>query len=493
MLNRFFLSLILLFVILVLAFVVRLYHFSRPVADWHSWRQSDTSSVSRNFVKYGFDILHPKFDDLSKGVSLIDNPEGHRFVEFPIYNVLQAGFYQLIGRFSLEEWGRVITISSQLISIIFLYLLVGKYTSKRAGLIVSAFYAFIPYNVFYGRVLLPDSTTVSAILASVYFFSQWMDSLKSIKYFILTIISTALAFLLKPYALFFMLPHVYLAYNALGFRMFVSWRLIVFTIVSLTPFLLWRYWMQQYPEGIPQSNWLFNGDGIRFKGAFFNWLFAERIGKLILGYFGLPFIILGIIGKIQKEGLLYLTFLISSLIYLSVMAKGNVQHDYYQILIIPTFAIFFGKGVDLILSESGKLFNRFVSYLAIIGCCLFMFAFSWFIVRDFYNLQHVEVITAGKEISASLPQDAKVIAPFGGDTTFLYHINRKGWPVFDRNLYQFIENGATHLAFVNPGAEELDFTRYFEVTAQGSDFVVFNLKKPTVFGKEQLLKQAKEK
>ena len=47
--------------IFLLGFVVRLYKFNGPVADWHSWRQADTSSVSRNFVNKGFDILHPTF------------------------------------------------------------------------------------------------------------------------------------------------------------------------------------------------------------------------------------------------------------------------------------------------------------------------------------------------------------------------------------------------------------------------------------------------
>ena len=33
----------------------RLYRVTGPVADWHSWRQSDTAAVARNFTKFGFD------------------------------------------------------------------------------------------------------------------------------------------------------------------------------------------------------------------------------------------------------------------------------------------------------------------------------------------------------------------------------------------------------------------------------------------------------
>lgn len=247
--------------------------------------------------------------------------------------------------------------------------------------------------------------------------------------------------------------------------------------------------MMQYPEGIPQSNWLFNGDGIRFKGAFFHWLFADRISMLILGYFGLPLVIVGILGQVKKEKMVYYSLLASSLLYMTVMAKGNVQHDYYQILIIPTLAIFFGKGVDFILSHSGTLFNRYVSYLVIVTCSAFMIAFSWFIVRDYYNLQHIAVVVAGSAMNKDLPKDAKVVAPYGGDTTFLYQINRPGWPVFDRSLKDFLRVGATHMAFANPTPQELDFIRYFAVALRGENFIVYDLRKPTAFGKEQLAQQ----
>src|SRR5579863_9866422 len=108
-----------LLIILLLAFAVRLYRFSNPIADWHSWRQADTSAVSRNFVTMGIDILHPRFDDLSNVPSGLDNPNGYRFVEFPIYNLAQAGFYMLLHTFTLEEWGRIVTIFSSLSTIVF--------------------------------------------------------------------------------------------------------------------------------------------------------------------------------------------------------------------------------------------------------------------------------------------------------------------------------------------------------------------------------------
>src|SRR5437868_3970875 len=96
----------LLILILLGGFTVRLYRFNGPIADWHAWRQADTSAVSRNFVNEGFNLLYPKFDDLSNVPSGIsENPQGYRFVEFPIYNFFQAGLFVTFDHFTIEEWG----------------------------------------------------------------------------------------------------------------------------------------------------------------------------------------------------------------------------------------------------------------------------------------------------------------------------------------------------------------------------------------------------
>lgn len=482
----------LLILILAGAFLVRLYRFDGPVADWHSWRQSDTSAVSRNFVKYGFDVLHPRFDDLSNGVSLIDNPKGYRFVEFPIYNIAQAFLFKSFGKFTIEQWGRLVTIFSSLVSIVFVFLLLRKYICGRAGLIGALFYAFVPYNIYYGRVLLPDSLMVAASLGSLYFFSLWLDK-KSNIYYSLSILFFATSLVIKPFVLFYTLPFLYLAYRRFGLKFFTKWQLWVFFIVSFIPLGFWRIWMSQYPEGIPRSDWLFNGNGIRWKGAFFHWIFAERISHLILGFFGLPFVIVGILARVKKEGFLFHFFLISSLIFLTDMATGNVQHDYYQISIIPTLTFLFARGAEFILANSKNLFNRYISYVTIVVSILFMLAFGWFKIRDYYSIQHPEIIEAGHAVDLLTPKDSKVIAIYNGDTTFLYHTNRQGWPVFERDLSDFVKAGATHIAFVNPGKDELNFATQFTTVERTNNYAIFDLTKPLPAGIEHLKKQIQEK
>src|SRR3989344_276658 len=96
----------LILLIIVAGFAVRLYRIDNPVADWHSWRQADTAAVTRNFYRFGFTPLTPRYDDLSNIQTGKDNPHGYRFVEFPIYNsvvyTVSSGLYFV--PFSIEIW-----------------------------------------------------------------------------------------------------------------------------------------------------------------------------------------------------------------------------------------------------------------------------------------------------------------------------------------------------------------------------------------------------
>jgi len=326
---------------------------------------------------------------------------------------------------------------------------------------------------------------LASFLAAIYFFSQYLDNeYKKNLYYFLGIISLAIAFLIKPYVAFYILPFAYLIYSKYGIKGFMRLDMWLFFLLSILPFGLWRMWMSQYPAGIPRNNWLWNGTGIRFRPAFFQWIFAERIAKLILGYWGLIFVILGLVIKpLKKEGWLFLTFIISSLMYLFTFATGNVQHDYYQMLIIPTLAIFFAKGFDgiLRLGKEGVL-NYKIGLISSITAIIFMLAFGWFAIRDYYSIQHPNIIAAGRAVDQLVPEDAKVIAPYGGDTTFLYFTNRQGWPVFDRSFKKFKEAGASHIAFADPTSEDLNLEELFKPVVITSTYAIFDMTKPTPEG-----------
>lgn len=472
-----------LFVVILLGFALRLYRFDNPIADWHSWRQADTSSVSRNFVQNGFDVLHPTYHDLSNVPSGLNNPSGYRFVEFPVYNVLQGGLYSLTDILSLEEWGRLITIFSSLSSALLIFLILRKHQNEIAGLIGAFFFATLPFNVFFGRTILPDVSTAAAILAGIYFFDVWISSeskklnLKNILIFALAIFFTSLALLLKPFAAFFTLPMIYLAFDKYRFKVLINPYLWVFAILSLLPLIGWRYWMMQFPEGIPVSSWLFNEGNIRFKGSYFYWIFAERIGKLILGYWGVVLLVLGLITKVKEKPLFISSFALSSIIYLIVIARGNVQHDYYQILIMPTICIFLGIGGEALINRTREFGYKYAGLIAFSVITFFTLLFGWYYVRDFFNINNNSIVMAGEAVDKLTPKDAKVIANYNGDTSFLYQTKRSGWASYQNDLPIMVsELGADYLVLVNPTESDFEFAKDYKIVEQKPEYVIFDLR-----------------
>lgn len=467
---------VLLLLIFASAFLVRTYRITNPIADWHSWRQTDTSAVSRIFAEKGFDILHPRYLDISNIQTGKNNPEGYRFVEFPLYNIAVAGLYKIVGLFPIEVWGRLITIFASLMSGLFLFLFTFKHFNKGTAYFSLLFYLFLPYSIYYGRVVLPDTSMVAATLGGIYFFDLYLNHKSKKKYLFLLVstLFTASSFLLKPYALIFALPQIILAWEKYRARVFLRAELWMHLILSVMPLVLWRVWIGNFPEGVPASAWLFNGNGIRFRPAFFRWIFYERLTKLIGGYVGVIFGITGVGAVLLvKKKLIALSFLAASLLYLFIFATGNVQHDYYQILIMPTVALFFAFGANFFWQKKNRAYKVGVILLFVISIY-----FSWQQVKDYFNINNIALVEAGKRADAILPKDAKVIAPFDGDTTLLYYINRKGWPAFQDSIEKLIQLGATNMVIVNPSVNDFKgFGTEFKIVDSSSKYLILDLRK----------------
>jgi len=246
---------ILLSIILILGFTVRLYKINNPIADWHSWRQADTASVSRVYLQKGINLLLPKYHDISSIQTGMANPEGYRMVEFPFYNALNALVAKAFPVLSLEIWARLITIACALLTATFLYFIGKRIFGKWVGLLSAFFYLFIPFNIFFTRVILPDPMGVTFGIISIWAFLVFIQDNKKALFFISSIFFAA-TMLMKPYLGFYLFPIVYLAIQKYGLKTFFkNKRVILFTIlyaaIAFVPFFLWRGWEAKFPEGIP--------------------------------------------------------------------------------------------------------------------------------------------------------------------------------------------------------------------------------------------------
>jgi hypothetical protein len=446
--------------------LVRLYRIDQPLADWHSWRQADTAAVARNYLENGLDLLRPRFDDLSSIPSGKPNPEGYRFVEFPLQGAIIAAAAKMFSTWPLLMWGRLVSIGFSLTAAVLLYLLVRRHSGARLATLSLFFFLFLPFNVYYSRVILPEPLFVAFTLASLYLFDLliggWEGDLagtssrRAVERLIAggALLATSLSLLIKPFAVFFW--PVFLV-RLVQKRSRKSTWVFVFGLLALAtaPFLAWRWWAGHFPEGIPAWDWLLNSNGIRLRPAWFRWLFGQRLGELVLGYWGTALLAIGLMRRPRGEESWYgHVWALGGLAYLVVFATGNVTHDYYQVILVPVLAVFLARGVDWLLFETPAGLSRAVVWTLTPLLVVFSLAFSWYYVRDYFNINNPAIVEAGEAVDTLVPPSAKVIAPYGGDTAFLFQTRRKGWPV-GGDVAAKIARGAEFYVSVDPDSDEV--------------------------------------
>jgi 4-amino-4-deoxy-L-arabinose transferase-like glycosyltransferase len=353
---------------------------------------------------------------------------------------------------------------------------------KVAATATATFFAIIPYSIFYSRTILPEPTLVLFSVLSLLGFSYWITSKKhgwqSTIWYVLSLLSFTLALLVKPTALFIAPVFVALSFTKYGWKAFLQPMLWLF-LVSLIPLGIWRWWILKFPEGIPASKWLLNGNGIRLRPSWWRWLFADRLSRLILGYWGVVVVSFGIISQYSKKFKLFdvltLSWAAGMLLYLIVFATGNVQHDYYQVQLIPILSILFGRGFSWLTADT-KDTNRILKCSLAIATTGLMLLFSWFEVSGFFNINNPAIVSAGQATNRLTPADAIVIAPYQGDTAFLYQTNRRGWPI-GFQIDERINRGATHYITTayDDEAKQLE-SKYFTIE-KTNDYLLLDLTK----------------
>ena len=106
-----------------------------------------------------------------------------------------------------------------------------------------------------------------------------------------------------------------------------------------------------------------------------------------------------------------------------------------------------------------------------------MFLIGSFQVKEFYKINHPEIVTTGARVDELLPKDELIIAPYYGDTAFLYQTKRKGWPVVDRPIDDLIGKGAKYFVSVNlDHPQTIEYAQRFEVIEKTVQYIIIKLK-----------------
>jgi hypothetical protein len=159
------------------------------------------------------------------------------------------------------------------------------------------------------------------------------------------------------------------------------------------------------------------------------------------------FLGMGIMAKPTKW--LLHSIILSGLAYLLVFQGGNVQHEYYQTLILPGIAIGIGLGIAFLFDNKQLFFHQVVSTVIVIACLGASSFFSYFYkVKDFYAYPK-DLLPIARIISTLTKQTDLVITDRTGDTTLLYLADRKGSPADSFELSEAKTKGYAYFVTTN--------------------------------------------
>ena len=127
---------------LILGAGLRLLYIDLPLADAHSWRQIENTTIARSFAEGPFDLLHPQVNWGGPGDASVE-------MEFPLLPAMIAGTYLVFGEH--ESLARLIVVGFSVGTIAVIYLLGRRLFGPPVGRAAAFLAAISPSMVYFGR------------------------------------------------------------------------------------------------------------------------------------------------------------------------------------------------------------------------------------------------------------------------------------------------------------------------------------------------------
>lgn len=414
--------------ILLLTLITRLYHLTFPIIGWHSWRQSDTAAIARNFATENVNIFYPQID--YRG-----NTKGFVECEFQLYTFLIALAYKVFG---IHEFlGRFLSIFCSVLTVLGIYSLAKRTVNERVALWASFFYSILPLSIFYGRTFMPEQMMLMFSVWGIYFFSEWLER-NATTYFIVSLACISLAALLKLPALYLGLPLLFLSWNKYHAKLFAQPSLWIFAVLVFAFVAMWYYHAHMLKEstGLSFGIWEVGVDkwgnvDLLLSFKFYNDVFFKSIAERHFTYAAfVPFIAGLFIKRATSKELLYDYWLLAIIIYILIVARGNQVHEYYQLPFLLPAVVFLGKTFAHYIPQQNHTAyqNRRVR----------TFYYACLVLTLILSFLRIEVLFDGERRDLSLfkladavqqttkPNDL-IITVSQGNPVVLYNCERKGW------------------------------------------------------------------
>lgn len=484
-----------LFLIIVLAALLRIYKINSPILDLYPIRQEQCAMLARNFFREGLNILNGRVD-------WYGNLNPRWILELPLISYLSALCYKLFG--VRESIGRMISVLFSIGSISIFYFLIKDLFDKRMALLSTFIFSIIPLNIYFNRVFMPEPLLMFFTIALLWSFNRWLET-DRITLYVIAVFSGALLLLTKISMCILLPLLVYLAYLRWKGRIFVNLYLWVFCLAVILPATFW------YSISNLKALELLTCTSSRLEilsKPHFYLRILESFIIFLCTPIGLFAFVAGFIKRplSPKQGAFYIWFALLVL-YVLIAPERHYIHYYYQLPFAPVVAVFIARGLVLFADSTywkETFLENINTKLLIAIFLILMLILSFVSIQPFYKFNR-NVYEAGLTIRELTPPDSLIIAGRCTQEAPLYYCDRKGWeineegnlsntllysgvdlPRFKNELHlleYLIKQGADYylacnLAVFNANQELVSYLENkFELMSKTDSYFIYNLNK----------------
>lgn len=478
-------------VILLLAAVVWAVNLWRPLDGWtrEPWRESDLSSIARNYVREGLPFAAPAIDWRGDGPGQVE-------MELPLFPWLVSVAHRALGYH--EVTARVGAYLLSLLSL-GLFLLLARDTLPTGGVIAAGvFWAVNPLAAQVATAIQPEPLMLVGVVGSVLAFRRWVGSGRLV-WFLAAAAATALAILAKLSAIHVGVILAALLIRQRGWRGLVRPAPLLLAALILLPSLLWY----RHAHGF----WLAYGNSLGISNQFhwFGWDLLRSPGRLagivtidleaIWGWAGAGLGLMALRARNRLPAVeLGCWWLGAAGIFYLATARSSGAHwaAYYHLFSLPGAALLVGAGMSSWQLDPRPWPRRIVALLAVATVAFSVRG----IIRPDHPGQFVPQHQAALAFARLVPPGALLLVSGGpcvedgqevayNASYFFYWMDRKGWNICAEEqslpaVRGFAERGAKYFvaergSLAARSGLEAALRRRYRVVADTPAAVLFDL------------------
>lgn len=418
-----------LFFLLFILFVIRLYHLGVPPLEIEeSWRQADTESMAWNFANYDFNLFHP---NLNYDGPLPNIPA----LEIQVTTFIIAILYKVFGHHYFLA--RLVPLIFFLLSAFYLYGFARLHMSWQGAAISVLVYGILPINIYYSRAIMPESAALMFWIGGLYYFNLWIIGLANKgeakgprRFLARSSVFLSLAIMTKPPVIFVVIPMLYLCFESFKWKWVRIPDLWIYAFLTLAISMSYYYFSTSLAEykftlGISQEiifkkAWtaFYSPEALRF--------FLESVPKT-LGVIGGFLVSAGIFFVTRKQRVLLFWFW--AMVLEVIFIVSPIRAIYYLIFFTVPCALLMGNLL-------GRLFfsnpmGRVIPLVLILA----MACSSYYQVKPLFKVNQImqAQVKAVQEVTAE--EDLIVVGAL--DPCLLSLADRRGWR-YNLRIYSFI-------------------------------------------------------